>query len=88
MSAVSASKLCSEDTSYPFKALRRVKKKREREKRQIMYMQKNGQRKETNIESGTRRRIFGAWLRSMGSAQVDYSMHPADGTHHRSELGQ
>ena len=35
MSAVSASKLCSEDTSYPFKALRRVKKKREREKRQI-----------------------------------------------------
>ena len=87
MSAVSASIVCKQGTSWPLKALRKNKKK-EREKRQIMYMRKNGQRKETNIESGTRRRIFGAWLRSMGSAQVDYSMHPADGTLHRSELGQ
>ena len=31
----------------------------------------NGQREGTNIKSGARRRIFGAWLRSMGSARVD-----------------
>src|SRR3954466_14550677 len=48
---------------------------------------KNGQRKETNTESGARRRIFGVRLRSMGSARVDYPMHPADGTLHQSGLG-
>ena len=31
----------------------------------------NGQREGTNIESDARHRIFGAWLRSMGSARVD-----------------
>ena len=88
MSADSTSIARERCASRPFKALRRRKKKREREKRQIIDMPKIDGGKETNIESGTRRRIFGAWLRSMGLAQVDYPMHPADGTLHRSELGQ
>ena len=62
-------------------------KKRNKNKTDNVYA-KNRQRKETNIESGTRRSIFGAWPRSMGSARDDYSMHPADGTLPRSELGQ
>ena len=86
MSAVSASIVCKQGTSWPLKALR--KNKRKKEKKTDNVYAKNGQRKETNIESGARRRIFGAWLRSMDSARVDYSMHPADGTLHRLELGQ
>ena len=88
MSAVRASIVCKQGTSWPLKALRKNEiKERKRKKTDDVYA-KNGQRKETHIESGTRRRIFGAWLRSMGSAQVDYLMHPADGMLHRSELGQ
>ena len=49
---------------------------------------KNGQRKETNTESGARHRIFGDGLRSMGSARVGYPMHLAGGTLHQSGLGQ
>ena len=45
---------------------------------------KGGRRKETNSESGARRRIFGDGLRSMGSARVGYPMHLADGTLHQS----
>ena len=86
MSAVSASIVCKQGTSWPLKALR--KNKRKEEKKTDNVYAENGQRKETHIESGTRRRIFGAWLHSMGSAQVDYSMHPADGTLHRLELDQ
>ena len=48
----------------------------------------NGQREGTNIESGTSRRAFGVWLRSMGLALVDCPMHLADGALHRSELCQ
>ena len=87
MGAASASIMCKRGTSWPLKALRKNKRKKERKKTDNVYA-KNGQRKETNIESGARPRIFGAWLCSMGSAQVDYSMHPTDGTLHRSELGQ
>ena len=36
---------------------------------------KGGRRKETNSESGARRRIFGDGPRSMGSARVGYPMH-------------
>ena len=86
MSAASASIMCKRGTSWPLKASR--KNKRKKDKKIDNVCAKNGQRKDTNIESDARRRIFGAWLRSMGSAQVDYSMHPADGTVHRSELGQ
>ena len=87
MSAVSTSRLCNEDTRLAFEGLEE-NKKREREKRQIIDMQKIDGGKETNIESDTRRRIFGVWLRSMGLARVDCPMHPADGTLRRSELGQ
>ena len=86
MSVISALIVCKQGTSWPLKALR--KNKRKKEKKTDNVYAKNGQRKKTNIESGTRRRIFGAWLRSIGSAQVDYSMHPADGTLHRLELGR
>ena len=58
MSVISASIVCKQGTSWPLQAMRKNKRKKEK-KRQIMYM-KNGQRKETNIETGTRRRIFGA----------------------------
>ena len=51
-------------------------------------MQKIDGGKEMEIESDTRRRIFGVWLRSMGLARVNYPMHPADGTLHRSEPGR
>ena len=84
MSAVNTSIVCKQGTSWPLKALRTNKRKEEK-KTDNVYA-KNGQRKETHIESSTRRRIFGAWLCSMGSAQVDYSMHPADGMLHQSEL--
>ena len=87
MSAVSASIVRKQGTSWPLKALRKNKRKKGKKRTDNVYA-KNGQRKETNIESDTRRRIFGAWLRSMGSAQVDYSMHPADGTLQRLELGR
>ena len=59
--------------------------RKDRKKEGKIDVQKIHGGKETNIESGIRRRIFGASLRSMGSAQVGYSMHPADGTLHRSE---
>src|SRR3954469_23610897 len=49
---------------------------------------KNGQRKETNPESGARHRIFEDVRRSMGSARVGYPTHLAGGTLHQSGLGQ
>ena len=49
---------------------------------------KGGRRKETNPESGARRKIFGDGLRSMGSARVGYLVHLAGGTLHQSGLGQ
>ena len=62
-------------------------KKRNKNKTDNVYA-KNRQRKETNIESGARHRIFGDGLRSMGSARVGYPMHLAGGTLHQSGLGQ
>ena len=53
----------------------------EKEKKIDNVYAKNGKRRGTNIESGARRRIFGVWPCSMGSARVDYLMHHADGTH-------
>ena len=44
--------------------------------------------KETNTESGARRRIFVGVLRSMGLARVGCPMHFADGTLHQLGLGQ
>ena len=49
---------------------------------------KGGQKKETNPESGARRKIFGDGLRSMGSARVGYPTHLAGGTLHRLGLGR
>ena len=43
------------------------KKERKENKTDNVYA-KNGQREGTNIESGARRRIVGAWPRSTGSA--------------------
>ena len=71
----------------PLKSIReKEREKKERNVRQKVY--KNGQRKETNTESGARHRIFGDGLRSMGSARVGYPMHFAGGTHHQSGLGR
>ena len=47
-----------------------LEKKRRGNKTDDAYAE-NGQGEGTNIKSGARRRIFGAWLRSMGSARVN-----------------
>ena len=70
--------------------LLKVIREREREKKRNVRQKvciKNGQRKETNTESGARHRIFVDGLRSMGSARVGYLMHLAGGTLHQSGLG-
>ena len=54
----------------------------------ILKIIKKGERKETNTESGGRRRIFVGVLRSMGSTRVGYLMRFADGTLHQSGLGR
>ena len=87
MSASSTSSVYEQCADQPSKAFTERGRKKEGNKRQRKNM-KGGRRKETNSESGARRRIFGDGLRSMGSARVGYPMHPADGTLHRSELGQ
>ena len=80
--------MSANSTSFdePLKAIRE-RKGRRREMQDRQYI-KNGQRKETNIESGARHRIFGDGLRSMGSARVVYPMHLTGGTLHQSGLGQ
>ena len=55
------------------------KRKKEEGKREKTTDKKIDGGKETNIESGARRKIFGVWLHYMGLARVDYLMHPADG---------
>ena len=80
MSAVSAARLCNQDTSIALKGLEESKRGRKREKTDMQKIEKG---EWTSIESGARRRIFGVWLHSMGLAQVDYPMHPADGMLHR-----
>ena len=49
---------------------------------------KGGHRRETNSESGVRRRIFGDGPRSMGSARVGCQMRYVDGMLRRSGLGR
>ena len=79
LSADSTSITCERCASKPFKALMNRGERKKINKRQRKNM-KGGQRKETNSESGTSRRIFGDGLRSMGSARVGYLMHFVDGT--------
>ena len=86
MSASSTSSVCEQCTDQPSKAF--TKKGGRRRGTKDSENIKGGRRKETNSESGARHRIFGDGLRSMGLARVNYPMHPADGTLHRSELGQ
>ena len=57
-------------------------RKKEGKQRQRKNM-KGGRRKETNSESGARRRISGDGLRSVGSARVGCQMHCIDGMHRR-----
>jgi hypothetical protein len=71
----------------PLEAIREREGEREEEKCKTENI-KNGQRKETNTESGARHRIFGDGLRSMGSARVGCPMRFADGTLHQSVLGR
>ena len=70
--------MCSRGTLGAFKAIK--KEKREIKRERGYNLKKKGGGKEANIEFGARRRIFGVWPRSMGSARVDYLMHHADGT--------
>ena len=86
-SASSASSVCEQCADQPSKAFTKRGKKKEGNKIQRKNM-KGGRRKETNSESGARRRIFGDGLRSMGLARVGYPMHPTGGTLHQSGLGQ
>ena len=78
----------SADSASLYEPLKVIRERegRRREMQDRKYI-KNGQRKETNTESGARRRIFGDGLCSMGSARVGYPMQ-ADGTLQQSGLGQ
>ena len=80
-SARSTSSVCEQCADQPSKAFTVRGRKKEGNKRQRKNM-KGGRRKETNSESGARRRIFGDGLRSMGLARVGYPMHLADGMLH------
>ena len=69
--------------------LRAMKEKNEKDRNvRQKNTKRDGQRKETNTESGARHRIFGDGLRSMGSARVGHPMHLAGRTLHQSGLGQ
>ena len=54
-----------------------------RENKDTEKNMKGGRRKETNPESGARRKIFGDGLRSMGLARVGCQMRCVDGMHRR-----
>ena len=71
----------------PLRAMKE-EKKWEGEKCRQKNTKRDGQRKETNTESGARHRIFGDGWRSTGSARVSYPTHLADGTPHQSGLGR
>ena len=91
MSAGGASSMCEQCASKPLRAWEKKKgREKERNARQLNVKNKikRGQRKETNTESGARRRIFVGVLRSMGSARVGCPMRFADGTLHQSVLGR
>ena len=68
-SASSTSSVCEQCADQPSKAFTERGRKKEENKRQRKNM-KGGRRKETNSESGARRRIFGDGLHSMGLARV------------------
>ena len=78
----------SADSASLYEPLKAIREREEKERNVRQKVYKNGQRKETNTESGARHRIFGDGLRSMGSARVGYPMHLAGGTLHQSGLGQ
>ena len=83
--------MCEQCASKTLRAWEKKKgREKERNARQLNVKNKikRGQRKETNTESGARRRTFVGVLRSMGSARVGYPMHFVDGTLHRSGLDQ
>ena len=86
-SASSTSIMCEQCADQPSKAFTERGRKKEGNQRQRKNM-KGGRRKETNSESGARRRIFGDGLRSMGSARVGYPTHLAGGMLHQSGLGR
>ena len=78
----------SADSASLYEPLKAIREREEKERNVRQKVYKNGQRKETNTESGARHRIFGDGLRSMSLARVGYPMHPAGGTLHQSGLGQ
>ena len=78
----------SADSASLYEPLKAIRERRGRRRKWKTENIKNGQRKETNIESGARHRIFGDGLCSMGSARVGYPMHLAGGTLHQSGLGR
>jgi len=75
----------SASLNEPLKAKKKEKSRRQSKKCTNVN---NGQGKETNTESGARRRIFGDVLRSMGLARVDCPTHLAGGTLHQLGLGR
>ena len=77
----------SADSASLYEPLEAIREREEEEKCKTENI-KNGQRKETNTESGAGHRIFVDGLRSMGSARVGYPMHLAGGMLHQSGLGQ
>src|SRR3954470_10058645 len=79
----------ADSTSHnePLRA-RKEKSRRQSKKRKKGINLNNGQRKETNTESGARHRIFGDVWRSMGSARVGYPTHLAGDTLHQLGLGR
>ena len=87
MSARSTSSVCEQSASQTIKGIEK-KKWEEGGGQEIVKNIKRWTGSETNSESGARCRIFGDGLRSMGSARVGYPMHLANGTLHRSGLGQ
>src|SRR3954464_14604091 len=80
--------LRSADSASLNEPLRARKEKSRRQSKEKCINVNNGQRKETNTESGARRRIFGDVLRSMGSARVGCPTRLAGGTLHRLGLDQ
>src|SRR3954471_11688297 len=80
--------LRSVDSASLNEPLRARKEKSRGQSKEKCINVNNGQRKETNTESGARRRIFEDVLHSMGSARVGYPMHLAGGTLHQLGLGR
>ena len=82
-SASSTSSKCEQSADQPSRGLCWRKGRRKEGKQRQRKNMKGGRRKETNPESGARRKIFGDGLRSMGLARVGCQMHCIDGMHRR-----